>query len=382
MPAQTAVTSAWARLPWALRVAVAPWIVARVVVLAALAVARQLVDSGHPAAAVVARVHAGLLGWDAGWYEAITRHGYGGAGHQSLRFFPLVPLLARALTGGTGVGAGVAVVAVSNAAALAAAALLAALARAETGDEAFGRRAAWMVCLAPPAFTFVMGYAESTFVALAVATVFALRRRRWWWAGSLGFLAALARPLGVFLALAALAEVVRSQRGAPARSRRQLLGHAGAVLGPLAGCGGFLAFVGVRYGDALAPLRIQEEGGLRGRFADPVRTLAHDARLLVQGHHLGTAVHLPWVALALVLLVVVFRRLPAAYGVFAAAVFVAAVTASNLDGFERYALSAFPLVLAAAALSRSVRVERVVLPMLAAGLALSGLLAFSNVLVP
>jgi hypothetical protein len=71
----------------------------------------------------------------------------------------------------------------------------------------------------------------------------------------------------------------------------------------------------------------------------------------LQGHHLGEASHLPWVAAALVLLVVVFRRLPASYAWFAAAVLTVSLTSTNLDSFERYATGAFPLAIAAAGTS-------------------------------
>ena len=364
---------------WAVRAAVVPWIVARVVVLAALAVAREISSQGHPTAAMAARVHAGLLGWDAGWYEAITRGGYGGAGHEALRFFPLLPLLARALTVVPGVHAGAAVVVVANASALVATAALVALARAETGDDALAGRAAWLLSLAPPAFAFVMGYAEATLVALAAGTMLALRRRRFWVAAALGALAALDLPVGVLLAVAALVEALRAdEHGA----RPSPAGRLAAVAGPLLGCGAFVAYVGVRYGDTLAPVHIQDQTSLRGGFTDPLRTLAHDARLLVHGQHLGTAAHLPWVLVALGLLVVTFRQWPASYGAFAAAVLAVAVTARNLDGFERYALSAFPLVLTGATLTASVRVERAVLTLAAAGMALSALLAFANLAVP
>lgn len=378
---------------WALRVAVLPWAVARVVVGAALAVAHELVTRGHPSAAVAARVHQGLLGWDAGWYESITRGGYGGAGHASLRFFPLVPLLARAATVVPGVGAGLAVVVVANASALAAAAVIAALVRRETGDDRLATRAAWLLCLAPPAFTLVMGYAEATFIALAAGTFLALRRRRWWWAAALGLLAALSRPVGVLLAVPAFWEVLHSSAGDPRTGSTGggtgvigggtgVVGRAAAVAGPLAGCGAFLAYVGARYGDTWAPLRIQDEPGLRGGFADPLRTLAHDARLLVHGQHLGTAVHLPWAVVVVALLVATCLRWPAAYSTFAVAVVAVSITAHNLDGFERYALSAFPLVLTAAGLTASVRVERTVLSLVAGGMALSALLAFANLAVP
>ena len=44
------------------------------------------------------------------------------------------------------------------------------------------------------------------------------------------------------------------------------------------------------------------------------------------------------------------RRLPAAYTWFSAVSLASAVTSSNLDSFERYALGAFPLVIVLALL--------------------------------
>jgi hypothetical protein len=140
--------------------------------------------------------------------------------------------------------------------------------------------------------------------------------------------------------------------------------------------------VGWRYGNALAPIRLQVEGGHHGHLVDPLVTLAHDASFLAHGHHLGEGLHLPWVLLALGLLVVSFRSWPASYGAFAAAVMVVALTGSNLDSFERYALSAFPLVLAGASLTSGERVLRVVLVLSAAGLVGYALLAFANLYVP
>jgi len=73
------------------------WITARVLVLGASPRPshRQPDTSEHPG--VAARVHTGLLGWDAGWYESIARYGYVPLGHPSFRFFPLVPVVTRAL---------------------------------------------------------------------------------------------------------------------------------------------------------------------------------------------------------------------------------------------------------------------------------------------
>jgi len=92
--------------------------------------------------------------------------------------------------------------------------------------------------------------------------------------------------------------------------------------------------------------------------------------------------HVPLVIVAVILLVVCFRRWPVSYGLFAAGILAVAASGTNLDSFERYALSAFPLVIAAAGLTASPRVERVVLVLLSAGLVGYSLLVFLNVVVP
>ncbi len=185
------VSHQWRRLPESLREAIPPYVVARIVVLGVLGLAHFVVDRTHPDAATAARVHAGLLGWDAGWYETIARQGYGPLGAQSLRFFPLVPLLTHGLAEVPGLGDGPALVLLANAAALAATAMLYVLVRREAGPPAVARRAVWILSLLPAAFVLVMGYAEAVLLVFAVGCFLALRppppravpaspwRRRW-----------------------------------------------------------------------------------------------------------------------------------------------------------------------------------------------------------
>ncbi len=379
VPAPEAPADSSARARSALVTALWPWVVSRLLVGGALAVAHELVNGGLVSKAAEARVRSGLLGWDAGWYETIARHGYAGAGHQSLRFFPLVPALARAVSVVPGVGVGVSLVLIANLSALGGTALIVALARRETGDGELARRAAWLVCLAPPAFTMVMGYAEGTLLLLSVGVFYALRAQRWWVAAALGLGAGLCRPIGVLLVVPAVVEGARRWRNASRSDRAKVVA---AASGPAIGFGAFLGWVQLRYGDGLAPLKIQEEGGHRGPVADPFTTLAHDASYLVHGHHLGSALHLPWAVLAVCLVVVSARKWPACYGAFAAAVVLVALTTANLDGFERYALSGFPLVLAGASITSSALVERTVLVLAGAGLVGYAVLAFVNLYVP
>jgi hypothetical protein len=369
-----------ARLRHPLREALLPFVAARVVVLGMLALAHFIVDRTHPATAgVAARVHEGLLGWDAGWYETIARVGYAPLGRQSLRFFPAFPALAHALAVLPGVSDGTAVVLLANAAALLATVLLFVLVRRETGDLAVARRSLWFLSLAPAAFVLVMGYAESTLLCLALGCFLALRPNpHFALAAVLGFAAALTRPVGVLLVLAVASELVRWW---PRLGRRQRLGGALATVAPLLGVAAFLGWARHVVGDLFAPLRVQLETAHHGGLSDPFVTLAHDARGLLH-HHVGTALHVPWVVLGVGLLVVCWRRLPACYTLFAAGVLAVALAGSNLDSFERYALSAFPLTVAAALICRGPRVERTVLVLLPAALGAYALLAFLNISVP
>jgi hypothetical protein len=377
----------WQRLPESLREALLPFAVARVVVVGALGLAHFIVDRTHPSAAgVAARVHAGLLGWDAGWYETIARRGYGPLGRESLRFFPLVPLVTHAFAWVPGLGDGPALVLLANAAALAATAMLYTLALRETGDGHVARRALWILSLLPAAFVLVMGYAESVLLVLAIGCFLALRpppgeraaRPHFAVAGVLAFGAALTRPIGVLLVLAVVAEVVRWW---PRLGRGERVAGLAAVAAPFVGLLAFLAWSKHTLGDWLAPLRVQLQSSHHGGLSDPFATLYHDATGVLH-HHVGTALHVPWVLLALAVLIVCWRRLPAPYTLFAAAVLAVAAAGANLDSFERYALSAFPLSIAAALVLTETQLARAVVALLAAGLAGYALLAFLNISVP
>ncbi len=382
-PAQ-AVSNFAQRSLGALGAVVVPYVVARVIVLGALAFAHLVVSRTHPSSpGVAARVHQGLLAWDAGFYESIARFGYRPFGHQALRFFPLFPLAARALAWLPGVSDRVAVVVIANLGTLIGTALLVVLVRRETGDDPLARRSAWLLSLAPPAFVLVLGYAEGLLLVFTVACFLALRpaagrRPSWLWAALFGYAAALTRPLGVLLVLPVACEAWRHWRGAPRAERAAI---ALALAGPVAGLVTFLAWSAAAFGDFFLPIRVQTNAGHHGGLSDPFRTLVNDAKGALH-HHFGTALHVPWVVLVVVLVVVVWMRLPSPYGAFATGVVLVALSGTNLDSFERYALSAFPLVIVGAMGLASRRVERVVLTLSAAGLLAYALLAFLNLSVP
>lgn len=365
----------------ALRQVFPAWLTARLIVLAAVWLAHLVIAHLHPSHADLHRVHQGLLGWDAAWYQGIATHGYSPLGDTSVRFFPLLPMLTRALSALPWLSAGTALLLIANVSALLGSAMLLMLVRRESGDGQLARRTVWLLCLAPPAFTLAMGYAEGTFLVLSVGCFLALRARptpRWWWVAATAFLAALSRPLGVLLVLPIAIEVVRFWLH-PRSVRR--FAPTMAVLSPLAGIGAFLAWSAVAFGAAWRPILVQTRRSLHGKPFEPITAISHYGSGLIH-NNLGTTLNFPWLLLAIALLVVCWQRLPACYSIFATGVVAAALSGTTLHSFGRYALSAFPLIWAGSMFTASRRVERSVLVLAAGGLVLYALLAFLNLLIP
>lgn len=317
----------------------------------------------------------GLFAWDGAFYRDITAIGYQAQDHQALRFFPLYSVFGRALHDVLQISPDVALLIVTSVAALAAGALVHRLTLMETGDARGARRAAWYFALVPPAFVLTWGYAEALFVALAATTILLLRRKRWGWAAAAGFAAALTRPTGVFLALAALVEA-----GRDVRQRRvgELGQRAISVAAPVAGAATYLWWVGHVFGDWKIPIDLQNE--LRGGTSNPIIRVGEAAADLV--HRDVHGLHFPFAIALVVLAVIVWRRLPLSYGVFSAAIVITSLAAGNLNSIERYGLNAFPLVIALALTTPTRWSERLTSAICAVGLVWMCALAWLAVYVP
>jgi hypothetical protein len=338
------------------------WIMARLAVAMGFLIALVAADELRPGDRPL-QLTQGLFAWDAAWYRDIAEHGYNGVAHEGLRFFPLLPIATRILSVPLLGSTGLALILIVNAAALASGVLLHRLVREETGDRATATRSAWLIALLPPAVVLVMGYAEAVALAFVIGAFLMLRRRRWWAAAGLGVLLGLCRPTGVLLFLPALVEALR---GWPVA--RDRIGRLAAMLGAPIGTAIYLAWVEWQHGDWALPLRLQNSADLRAGWDDPLSAVWGSARALFSDGRVGDGLHLPWIGLFALLLVVTFKRWPASYGVFAAAVLVLALSAHNLGSFERYGLFAFPLVIALSNLTHEGRIERAVLTACGAGL--------------
>jgi hypothetical protein len=360
------------------RVAAVPWVIGRLLVVGALALSRDLFDQiGAPPRPVA--LGQGLFAWDAAFYRDIAEHGYRAVGEASLRFFPLVPMLSRGLGWLFFGHTAAALIVVANGSALAFGALLHRLTLRETGDAATARRAAWFAALFPAAAVLVLGYAEATAMMLGVVVFLGLRSRRFGWAIGAGFLAGLCRPVGVLLIVPAAIEAARGWRTASVQSR---LTRVGAVVAPAAGAAAYLAWVGAEFGDFWKPVSLQNRATLRGGFQDPFSRTVDAVGDLFGGDRLGSGLHIVWAVFFAALLVVLIRRLPASYALYAAATLLLGLSAHNLDSFERYCMSTFPFLMALAVVTDRDEVERGAVVLAGAGLVGYSVLAFLGVSGP
>ena len=285
--------------------------------------------------------------WDSDWYLLIAEEGYRPAPSSTPAFFPLYP----ALVGGLGrlllghyVLAGVLV---SLAACLAAFALLHRLALPRLGGEG-ARRAVLYLALFPTALFLQAVYAESLFLALALAAFVLAERGRWLGAGAAAGLALLTRPVGIALLPALLVLAWRAEDRPRALLAPALAAATGALY-PLA--------LWLWIDEPLAFLRAQE--GIWQRelsWAGPLGGLWEGAAALFRDDGgRALALNLQQFVFALVfvaLAVIAWRAFGAAYGVFAAVGLAIPLAAPSerwpLLSLPRFGLVLFPLLLALA----------------------------------
>ena len=274
--------------------------------------------------------------WDSVWFMSIAADGYDGGAREA--FFPLYPLLVRiagAPLGSTLIGG-----ALASTALLGVALVLLHRLVCLDHDRAVARNAVLVAALFPMSFFFSAVYSESLFLAVSIGAVYAARRERWAWAGALGLLAATTRSAGVLLLIPLAMIYLWDVRRPRLRAIRPLRADALWLLLVPLGLASYCGFLALGGHDALAPFRAQEVWfrSFAGPFAgawdgagaawDGARQLLSGSRQPVYFEQAGgdpfvVARHnvelFAWLALTLVAVTGMLRRLPAAYGAYVVA---------------------------------------------------------------
>jgi len=304
------------RLAW--RDAAIAWIAQRLLI-APFIYLGHFVLTGHHGSALD-ELRSVWLYWDAAHYTGIAQQGY--TGLPEAAFYPLFPLLERAVSLVTGGDVVLAGVIVANVSCLTAFALLRVLAEREAG-RSIARRTLILVAAFPTSFFFAMAYSESLFLLLSVGVFLALHERRWLLAGGIAALAALTRPVGVLLLLPLLIEIARGMRVTPVGARWAMLARGvGALSLPVVGFVAFNIYVGLHFG-AHASTYDAEGGGWGRQFSWPWDGFARaTTAALGDGafiERLHASLDIGFTALLCALSILAIRKLPARYAVYVCA---------------------------------------------------------------
>jgi hypothetical protein len=266
--------------------------------------------------------------FDTAWFVGVAEHGYhwGTAGHASTNFLPVFPLLTRLVqplaAGSTWLAAWL----VANIAFLAALILLWQWARIHFSPEE-AVRVLLLLTVFPFAFFYAAPYAESLFLALAVAAFLCAERGHWGPAITLAALTTVTRPVGVTVVIAVC--LLAAERGGFRRVALAAL----AILPLLT----FAAYLAIAFGHPLGFL-ISHSSGWVSPHGGIVTTLT------TQFHTRFSPFDRVDAFLALVFLasgLVAWRRLGPAYGVFVTGGVLMPLT-HGLVGMERYVIVLFP----------------------------------------
>ncbi len=205
--------------------------------------------------------------FDGGWFVDIAKYGYTGfsqvrgwdCAYISTAFFPLYPAAIRLASWpllGHYYGAALLVSWSSLLGCLVYLRRLALIYRREGDDGDAGFRACLCLLLFPTAFFLAAGYSESLFLLCAAGALYHARRSSWVLSGAWGFLACLARPVGLAVAAAVMLEAARQAGWRPRGLKPRM---AAVLLAPL-GLASYMAYLWWRFSDPLIFTEAEKAG--------------------------------------------------------------------------------------------------------------------------
>jgi hypothetical protein len=295
--------------------------------------------------------------FDTLWYLRIAAQGY--APHDgSTVYFPLYPMLIRLL--GTLFFGNylLAALVVSNLAFVGVLFCLYRLTERQFGVTG-ARRSALYLAIFPTAFFFLAAYTESLFLLLTLAAFLAAHEKRWWLAGTMGFLASLTRLQAIVLVVPLVYMYFRDRSSHPSRLGPDMLGPIIIPLGAVL----FVAYQYLMVGSA--PLINTYQTQLYAQFVWPWDNIIGAVELILSpGGTFVDVLNLCMAGVFLAMTVFSFRGLPREYGIYMAvtlcALMLRRTTLQPLVSMSRYVLVLFPAFMLWGQWGSNPRVQRLI----------------------
>lgn len=340
------------------------YLVSRLVVLAGAGVRASQVavdanEQGEPSPGSGFDLVTGVFtSWDGLWYLAIVRDGYPRSIPENITFFqdearaaffPVFPFLVRAVDTVLPGGDTLAALGLNLVLGALAVVLVGVLARRiaapDPRADEIAARSMILFAVFPGSFVLTFAYAEATMLVLAAACLILLHDERWVLAGLVAALATATRPNGVALVAAcAIAALIAI------RARRDWSALAAPLLSPI-GFVGFQAFLARHTDEALPWFRVQREAWAEGTsfgttavnntlsFITAPLSSPTDALTAVSLIALGIGLWCAWR----------WKRLPPAALAYVAVIVALMLLPETVTARPRFVFTAFPLVIAVAA---------------------------------
>lgn len=310
-----------------------------------------------------------FAGWDSGWYFDIASRGYyfNTEGQSSIAFFPLYPMLMRAVAwpfGGTDKAIWVAGIVVSCSAFVLALLAVHRFTERVFSDREVARRTVLYLAIFPFSLFFTRVYAESVLLLTSVMAISSAYQGRWWRAGIWGALAAFARPNGILIGLPLALMALQGRPPATVLTRRLA-----ALLPVPAALAGYCAYVYTLSGDPLAWISAQAHWGYSLGHPPWEQLLKMIGRITRYGlyDYFFVSSMAPYrlfhgvVALVfLALTPAIFKRLGGALGSYVLASLLVPLSGNALEGVGRYASVLFPAFMLVASV-KSTRLHEAIL---------------------
>ena len=275
--------------------------------------------------------------FDANWYVAIAKNGYGSV-PGDVHFPPLYPVLIRLLSHIFRDNLQAALF-ISQVSLYIMVGLLYEL-FAEWGGRELAQKSLFFLLIFPTSFFFFGAYTEATFVIFSLLCLKAIRSRAWHWAGFWIFCAILIRLQGVVLLLPLAWGILQT------RFKTVRIGDVAlAAFSPLVATGLYL-LIRARSGDsAVIPLT---ETNLHARLVPPWENIRYAVEYILGGAGgYIDVLNLAAFLLFLSLIVVYWKKFPPEFNLFALASLVVfsmrLVDTQPLNSMIRYVLTIFPL---------------------------------------